>query len=597
MTTRRSTTGCTACKRKHRKCDEGKPHCRRCTIANEPCQYEYIEHPSHLPHLIQRTKPAPRTLPKLSPPASPDNLVSFELPDTSFLAPFAYHDPLTSADFGPSDAQGNSINLDTNLTASSEFTVDSLTLSTTPLLLNSLFNQTTTSCLAQSLTQPAFGIPLSTPVQTSGARKRPERPLCFDNWKSEITEDHDPEGIQTLLCIAPTMDRNVKDNSLPFVLQCYSQWAIVSIFEPRKIAHAMREQIIEQFTSEDTRKRVILMANVMNVFAKNLKIDEAGASIVNHLAGEVRGNVRSFMATQPSSSDMLDRQASMHALDNTLEILTLQINTQSLAACIQSMEDAAPVFRRACSEPPGQPLNIANILLEPGLNLRHFVSLDVMGSLTTGRPTSFKYKVAYSAELCERMFQLQENHGLQWLHGLPDQFILILVWINSLCETSGASVDPKLVNWVETEILQVKFALDQSEDPALRIGRMVVRECWRKTVLIYLYMVLCGADASDTRVIRVVKNFMRLVKGIKPGRNTDTYLVNPMIIAGLAARKQRDRSTLRQRILSVPECSTPGTAGYDAILQLEDIWARTKNEGRAAVWSDLRVACFRIVGK
>ncbi|KAG8697953.1 hypothetical protein FRC11_014725, partial [Ceratobasidium sp. 423] len=56
---------------------------------------------------------------------------------------------------------------------------------------------------------------------------------------------------------------------------------------------------------------------------------------------------------------------------------------------------------------------------------------------------------------------------------------------------------------------------------------------------------------------------------------------------GVAVCKERDCNTIRQRIRNVPECCAPGVAGNDIALELEDIWARTKNEGRAAVWTDL----------
>ncbi|CAE6451094.1 unnamed protein product [Rhizoctonia solani] len=456
-------------------------------------------------------------------------------------------------------------------------TVGPLDYSTLPLHSDLRLSQSISPGFARAPTEITHGF-APTPVLDTGLGGFTH----FDDGEPEFTEDYDPEGIHVVLCINMTMDKNLKENSIPFVLQSYSQWAIVSIFEPLKIAHALRDHVIEQFSSEDTRTKTILIANVMSMFAKNPLVDSTGTSVVSYLASKVREDVGSFMATPPSSVITLDRRNAMRVLDHTLEIMTLQVNTRSLAACIQSVVDAAPVFRRACSEPPGQPLNLANMLLDPGLNLRHFAATDILASVATGRPTCFKYEIAFSAELCERMFQLQENYGLQWLHGLPDQFIMIFAWINSLCETQGASVDADLVTRIETEIIHAKIALDQAEDPALRIGRTIVREGWRHATLIYLYMVLCKADANDSRVVRALKNFMRLVNGIKPGRIPDTYLANPMIIAGVAACKERDRRTIRQRILNVPECSVPETAGYDAVLELEDVWARTRNEGRAA---------------
>ncbi|CAE7191264.1 unnamed protein product [Rhizoctonia solani] len=386
------------------------------------------------------------------------------------------------------------------------------------------------------------------------------------------------------------MDKNLKENTVPFVLQAYSQWAIAFIFEPLKIVHAMKDHVDELFSLENTRTRTILIANVVCMFAKNPLLDNTGRSLVAYLALEVHENTQSLVGTPHSS--VLARRDAMRVLDHTLEIMTFQVNTRPLATCIQLLEGAAPVFQRACSNP----LDVVNILLDSSLNLRHFVSADIMKSVTTGRPTCFKYQVAFSTELCERMFQLQENHGLQWLHGLPDQFIMIFAWINSLCEIPGAGVDADLITWVETEIVGAKIALNPSDDPALTIGRAAVQEGWRNATLIYLYMVLCKADAGDLHVARALKNFMRLVNGVKPGRIPDTYLANPMLIAGVAACKNRDRRMIRQRILNVPECSVPETAGYDAVLQLEDIWARTRREGRAAIWADLRIACFVVTG-
>ncbi|KAG8681530.1 hypothetical protein FRC11_001005, partial [Ceratobasidium sp. 423] len=120
------------------------------------------------------------------------------------------------------------------------------------------------------------------------------------------------------------MDRNVKENALPFVLQCYSQWAIVAVFEPLKIIHVLREEVIKYFSSEDTRTRTILIANVMSMFAKNLSINNVGISIITHLDSQVRENVKSFMGTPPPPMSETDRQNAMYILDSTLEITILQ---------------------------------------------------------------------------------------------------------------------------------------------------------------------------------------------------------------------------------------------------------------------------------
>ncbi|KAG8688899.1 hypothetical protein FRC11_004552, partial [Ceratobasidium sp. 423] len=472
---------------RHKKCDEGKPHCQRCVSSGETCSYEYTEHPNTTkPHLVPRTKPAPRP---------PSELLARGSRDTeTALEPIAPPPSVSSAsgasavptNFSTSATQGNKLNHNWNLTVSSGCTPNALARSATPSFLDPPLGYINPSRITSSLTL-VIEIPHGVVTYTSAAGTGVEGPSQLGDDEPEDNEHSDPEGIQALLCPTPTMDRNVKENALPFVLQCYSQWAIVAIFEPLKIVHVLREQVIKYFSSEDTRTRTILMANVMNIYVKNLSINDVGMSIITHLDSQVRENVKSFMGTPPLVSET-DRQNAMYILDSTLEILILQLDTRSLAVCIQSVDNVAAVFRRACPEPPGQPLNLANMVLEPGLNLRHFVSADIVSSITTARPTHFKYQVPFSAELCEQMFQIEENYGLQCFHGLPDQFILIFAWINSLCEIPGAGIDVQLITWIETEIHQVKLVLDQSEDPALKVGRMVVREGWRNAVLIYLYM-------------------------------------------------------------------------------------------------------------
>ncbi|CAE7234314.1 unnamed protein product [Rhizoctonia solani] len=411
-----------------------------------------------------------------------------------------------------------------------------------------------------------------------------ERKILWDD------DDDDPEGVRLLLYTTPTLDKNVKDNALPFVLHCYSQWALVRVFEPLKLVHMMRDQVMTQFSSETTRTRTILIANVMDMFAKKLTIDGTRRSILNHLVLDVQQSGSFFAATLPSE---LDRQNAMRTLDSMLEIFSLQVATQSISACLQSLDYAAAVFRRACSEP----VNLADIVLQSDLNLRHFSIVDIIQSVTTGLPTYIQYEVPFSLELCERIYRVQNSIGLQWLHGFPDQFILLFAWIISLCKTPEAGNNMAVVAWIETNLPRIRIAIDESGDPLLRIGRMVVQECWRFAVLIYLYMVLCGANAQDPRVVRAQKGFMRLVRGVKSRRNPDAYLFTPMVIAGVATTEKQDQETVRQRILGVNEYAEPGTVGNDVMLELEDVWARTRDEGRPAVWSDLRIACFRVTGR
>ncbi|KAF8685167.1 Tryptophan synthase beta subunit-like PLP-dependent enzyme [Rhizoctonia solani] len=394
-------------------------------------------------------------------------------------------------------------------------------------------------------------------------------------------EDTDLKEVQIILHTSPFVDKNSRDNTLPFVLYCYSQWAIASIFEPRRMAYNMRDQVIGQFSSEGSRVRTILIANVMSIYARNLVVDNEGMSLLNRLALAVQTRSSLFMTTPPSLNP-LDKQDAIRELDSILEILALQLHTQPTSDCIRSLDYAAPVFRRACTEPIGQPLNLPSILMDSNLNLRHFAYIDIMANVTLGKSTYFQYETPFSLELCETMSQRQNSCGLVWLYGVPDQFILLFAWINNLSQAPEATNNSELVAWIESNLSRINIPVDDLGDPSLRVGRVLVQECWRFAVLIYLYMALCKVTSEDNRVVRAHASFMRLVRGVQPARHPDSYLVSPMVVAGVATINERDRDTLRQRIIGVRESAQPGTAGNDVMMKLEHIWARTRSEGRAA---------------
>ncbi|KEP47794.1 putative fungal Zn(2)-cys(6) binuclear cluster domain protein [Rhizoctonia solani 123E] len=577
---RRSTTGCFSCKARRKKCSETKPQCLRCAASGTTCVYEYIEYPEADRHRVKRTRPGPRT--SLGRATSQNNSAS--------------PSDISIASSSPSEISGDSTSL-ALATWSNGFDPNWNHVPTT--LFQSSISPVASQLLSDfdpidsSLTLPEFALLPADVALAASVSTLQEVPIVRDE---DGDEDIDPEGVLFPLYPTPALDKNAKSNALPFVLHCYSEWALVKVFEPLKLVYTMREQVMAQFSSENTRTRTILIANIMDMFAKKLAVDDNRKTILNHLvlAGQQSGVY--FTVTPPSSMPDWDRQNAMRTLDSMLEIFSLQVAIQSIDACLESLDYAAPIFRRACSEPPEQPVNLANLVLQSNLNLRHFATVDIIQSVTTGRPTYIQYEVPFSLELCERIYQVQNKIGLQWLHGFPDQFILLFAWIISMCEMPGGN-NAELIAWVETCVPQIRIALDESGDPVLRIGRLVVQECWRFAVLIFLYMALGQAHADDPRVIRAQKGFMRLVRGVKPRRNPDSYLFTPMIIAGVATTLAQDQDTLRQRILGVRECAEPGTVGNDVMLELEDVWARTRDQGRPAVWSDLRLACFRVTGR
>ncbi|KAG9082619.1 hypothetical protein FS749_006708 [Ceratobasidium sp. UAMH 11750] len=219
--------------------------------------------------------------------------------------------------------------------------------------------------------------------------------------------------------------------------------------------------------------------------------------------------------------------------------------------------------------------------------------MDILLSLSTCQPMLFRYDVTPLSDLSELD---QKSPGLQWMHGIPDQFLIMLARMNMLREDFAPNVDPWIAHELETQIINFEPILDRSISSYLAIARLTVQESWRQAMLIYLYMGLCGANTHDSRVEKAVKEFISILAWVAPKRTPDAFMLVPMIVAGVAARKERNRTLIRRRMLGVQDCYQIGTSGSAAAQILDELWSLSDSMGRPAVWTDLRLAASRVIG-
>ncbi|CUA71769.1 starch synthase [Rhizoctonia solani] len=412
---------------------------------------------------------------------------------------------------------------------------------------------------------------------------------------SEKSEDDDPEGVKHAMCTTVTPDANVETNALPFVLQSYAQWVNFMVFDPKNVVHVIREGVIAQFSSsQDIRTRVILLSNVFGALGKSPVLNSKVRSVVTYLSAEAHQSIVRFTSTEPAPLREMDMMNALKSIDLMMEVILLRRFGGSISTIVGLMQAASPVFRRACPEPLGQLVNLPNILISPSINLRHYAETDIMTATLLARPMFLRYDILYTPEINEQFTGQQA--GLHWLHGIPDQLIILLAWINMLHEDLGTNVDPLLISQIEMEVERVKITPSTSDDPVYTIRRYAVQECWRLVVYMHLYVTLCGAHAEDPRVVKFVKRFMRFLGGIKPARTVDTFLSLPIMFIGTFVSRKQDRDLLFRRLTTMQECTMPGRAGHDCLMVLCDIWKRTEQEQRPARWVDLRISCQTIAG-
>ncbi|CUA75597.1 Vacuolar protein sorting-associated protein 33 [Rhizoctonia solani] len=387
---------------------------------------------------------------------------------------------------------------------------------------------------------------------------------------SEKSEDDDHEGVKHAMRTTVMPDANVEANTLSFVLQSYAQWVNFMIFDPKNVVHVIREGVIAQFSSsQDNRTRVILLSNVFGALGKSPVLNSKVRSVVTYLSAEAHQSIVRFTSTEPAPLREIDMMNALKSIDLMMEVILLRRFGGSMSTIIGLMEAASPVFRRACPEPLGQLVNLPNILVSPSINLRHYAETDIMNATLLARPMFLRYDILYTPEINEQFTGQQA--GLHWLHGIPDQLIILLAWINMLHEDLGTNVDPLLISQIEMEVERVKITPSTSDDPLYTIRRFAVQECWRLVVYIHLYVTLCGAHAEDPRVVKFVKRFVRFLGGVKPARTVDTFLSLPIMFIGTFVSRKQDRDLLFRRLTTMQECTMPGRAGHDCLMVLCDI--------------------------
>ncbi|CEL61384.1 hypothetical protein RSOLAG1IB_09987 [Rhizoctonia solani AG-1 IB] len=606
----RSTTGCSTCKTKRKKCDETKPKCLRCTEKGLECQYEYIE-PRSSRSTKSRTKPAPRPPSERAKALAKQQLRSRTIREfvdfTETLEKStgsSNHPRVSSPEITlPLDVDWEAL-LYESVTAP---TLDPFTTSGTssrslasqhpaPLGLLTSGQSSLDALFSLEATDPGQSYTLLNP---SGLISDSLLELASDSRPSDKGEDEEEiEGFKASFCEARlVLDRRVDSNSMVFVLHSYAQFMPLSIFDPVKAGHRTKQTVIGRYlASPISRSRVVLISEVARRLAQSPNLDEGGKKMLLSLRSQIWQNVSNYQVGEwPLSKE--ERERARAALVHMVELVNMS-TVAPLAYTLRILQLAAPVF--LCSFPPPYPPHLPDILLtiRDDIILEHFAVSDVVTSIMTGRPLLCQYYVPWSLELCDE-FMKNENSGLRWLFGIPDQFVLLFAYMDGLMKevkAAGKVVDPNTIKRLEGDISKINISPCKSRDPSLTIARLVVQECWRQAVFIYLYMALCGADAFDPRVQKVQKGFLKLMDGTKPSRNPDVFLIPPMVIAGVATTKSTHQQIIQSRILFMPEFEEANTSGNDSLRILKDIWARTKSEGRPARWQDLREACQRVTG-
>ncbi|CAE6443274.1 unnamed protein product [Rhizoctonia solani] len=381
------------------------------------------------------------------------------------------------------------------------------------------------------------------------------------------------------------LDPGVDSNIFPFVMHGYVAWTNQFFFEPFRSLLPTKDLAYLWIKSDP--HQAVLASQVGLVVSRSTDYD-----LVDFKAWE---NFVLEPITQARTRDMEGPEA-MNAMRHSHKYITMLRLIGSLASVLKAMDFHAPVFRRACPELSNELVNLPRALTS-NVNIQYYVTMDVLQSVVTHRPMFFRYNLEFLYPQVEEFLRTGGGpwNKMMWMYGIPDRLIVTFAKINILLEDFGNQVDPESVKELENEIESCRPIawFDTGTHSAQVLGKSVMYESWKLAAYVYLYMGLCGVNSWDTRVVKVQKAFMRVLKGLKPTRYPESFMLLPMFILGMATNSV-DQYVLLERLRGVTECSQPGTMANDVMNMLIHVWANAV--GRPVRWSDIRHACLRVVG-
>ncbi|KAH7345534.1 hypothetical protein B0J17DRAFT_640233 [Rhizoctonia solani] len=627
MSSTRSTTGCFACKSKHKKCDETKPHCLRCQKSRIECPgYTYIQDLNR-PNRRPRTLPGPRTRVGQSQVTALQHtpFAKTEEPDLQVQVqgqlPPGYDLVTSQTSYNPVVANAGTF-LET-INASNQRVLSS----SSNRLLQDSSNNLGASHRVTVDTAPPPHMVLATPMAAGQAslleamfslgqppgRVSPPRPLqpytdsnapLISKWlqpnsdkqDNPTTRDgEDPGGAANVIRHELVLDKTAESNALPFVLQAYATWIRRLAFDPLKLTDIAREFVFSHFEDgEQSRWIIALLSNIGSRVGSEESVEGEHSPLLSMLQTAVRrrlGDVRS--RPHPRRSELV------RALNSALEAIVMHFYTTPPNEAIALIQEATPIFRQLCPEPPGEPIDLRSLLQHPMCCLPRYAQMDITSSLATDMPTTFRYEITIpnsQPSNSSRLVPAIQNDGvIQWLHGIPNEILLLLAKMKNMRQ-DGLAPNREMVALLEQEICKLQPFSGSSSERFLNIMRSVVQECWRQAAYVYLYMAVCGDPCDTPRVKEAFKRYMKLLNGTKPGQLPDRYLVPTLPLICPAALQKRDREMIRQRALSLYNHDRTHIANNYFTYVIEDYWARADTERRLVTWSDVAVSRRRVLG-
>ncbi|QRW20970.1 Fungal specific transcription factor domain [Rhizoctonia solani] len=346
------------------------------------------------------------------------------------------------------------------------------------------------------------------------------------------------------------------------------------------IAHALADRV--------KGSKLLLKSMHVGTKIKIAVLDGAGLAAGVRLIDEFQHQITSVVL--PLDPDLTDVAEYMNCLFS-LVMSAMQVISTPIGYII--LRKSVPFFLALAAKFPelwtdGLSLPVQYALSHSRFEIPHFVFFDTVTALVLGTVPLVHYDISLHP-----MVQPPEHYHIDWAHGCSHIVITLLAVTNSW--RAARLLSP--THPIPTLDQQQEFlACLQQWNPSITchdgdqaasvMGRLAVQEIWRHSVIVYMYMGMCGADSADPQVEASVRQIAQLSATIEDGHPLEAHMTIPCIVGAAAARKEKHRAVLRKKIVASRDQKVCLIRGADFALVLDHLWHGVGAGGQPTTWED-----------
>ncbi|KAH7345357.1 hypothetical protein B0J17DRAFT_38049 [Rhizoctonia solani] len=233
---------------------------------------------------------------------------------------------------------------------------------------------------------------------------------------------------------------------------------------------------------------------------------------------------------------------------------------------------------------PDQPdptlISIPHLLSSSRYGPAYYALMDIKGAMIYGVPQLVDYNTDIG------LFHV-EPHPVELVECLPGEFLVLLAKINArrdqMLPEDWRGIEQDLVSWEP----RPKFEPKGLESWKL-IAWRAIQETWRHTLLMYLYLAVCGVPTDDPRIQSSLRQIFQLVGVIRrqdpPASNV--HFLSQCLIAGICSRTEKQRRSVRERLGCAAETRFWTFRGPEIVPVLDNLWLGAGRGGQPVTWDD-----------